>query len=201
MDRLLILYPALFKCQTKFDRKVKSITCNMQELAICFLEDPNNFINEFIAKDNRQIGSEKIISIAGSGITHAIVFDDGHEFSQERSTLENQGTPTRWVKIAITRVINIKKETQYQNMRDSDVYEYIGRGSYWGNPHSMFEKGDSREEVIRKFQYDFEYDKFPNKSKPEVYKLAGKTLGCFCKPAACHGDILADFLNTWDDGN
>ncbi|MEP0357399.1 DUF4326 domain-containing protein [Paraglaciecola sp.] len=36
--------------------------------------------------------------------------------------------------------------------------------------------------------------------KAEVYKLAGKRLGCFCKPSACHGDVLADFLNSWDDG-
>lgn len=24
----------------------------------------------------------------------------------------------------------------------------------------------------------------------EFAKLRGKTLGCFCKPAACHGDII-----------
>jgi len=34
----------------------------------------------------------------------------------------------------------------------------------------------------------------------EVYKLAGKRLGCFCKPSAFHGDVLADFLNCWDVG-
>ena len=64
----------------------------------------------------------------------------------------------------------------------------------------MYEEGDDREEVIRKFKYDFDYEKFPNKEKSEVYKLAGKRLGCFCKPHACHGDVLADFLNSWDDG-
>ena len=47
---------------------------------------------------------------------------------------------------------------------------------------------------------DFDYDKFPNKSKNEVFKLAGKRLGCFCKPELCHGDVLADYLNSWDDG-
>ena len=64
----------------------------------------------------------------------------------------------------------------------------------------MFDNGDSREVVIQKFKYDFDNDKFVRKDKKEVYKLAGKRLGCFCKPEACHGDILADFLNSWDDG-
>ncbi len=63
----------------------------------------------------------------------------------------------------------------------------------------MFEDGD-RDEVIRKFKYDFDYDKFLNIDKSKVYSLAGKRLGCFCKPQACHGDVLADFLNSWDDG-
>ena len=38
------------------------------------------------------------------------------------------------------------------------------------------------------------------KEKSEVYKLSGKRLGCFCKPMECHGDVLADYLNSWDDG-
>ena len=70
----------------------------------------------------------------------------------------------------------------------------------WGNPYSMFEEGDSREEVIRKYQYDFERDLFPNKKKSEVVKLLGKRLGCYCAPAACHGDVLANYLNQLDDG-
>lgn len=58
----------------------------------------------------------------------------------------------------------------------------------------------TREDVIEKFKYDFDFDKFINKDKRKVYDLTGKTLGCFCKPLACHGDVLADFLNSWDDG-
>jgi hypothetical protein len=34
-----------------------------------------------------------------------------------------------------------------------------------------------------------------------VHELAGKRLGCFCKPALCHGDVLADYLNSYDDGS
>jgi len=75
---------------------------------------------------------------------------------------------------------------------------HIGRGSDWGNPYAIGFDGD-REEVIRKFKYDFERD-FLKFSKKDVLALKGKTLGCHCKPAACHGDIIADYLNVLDDG-
>jgi hypothetical protein len=45
--------------------------------------------------------------------------------------------------------------------------------------HSMFEEGDDREEVIRKYKYDFDFEKFPHIDKSEVFKLVGKRLGCF----------------------
>jgi len=57
-----------------------------------------------------------------------------------------------------------------------------------------------REHVINQFRYDFDTDSFPNKKKSEVHKIAGKRLACFCKPNACHGDVLADYLNSYDDG-
>jgi len=100
----------------------------------------------------------------------------------------------------ITRVINIKNEVEFKAKKSTPFYEYIGRGSYWGNPYSMYGSNDDRAEVIRKYRYDFEFEKFANKKKSEAYKLMGKRLGCFCKPEACHGDILADYLNSLDDG-
>ncbi|WP_219821312.1 DUF4326 domain-containing protein [Methylobacter tundripaludum] len=37
--------------------------------------------------------------------------------------------------------------------------------------------------------------RFATRNHPtELYKLAGKKLGCFCKPEDCHGDILASRL-------
>jgi hypothetical protein len=75
---------------------------------------------------------------------------------------------------------------------------YIGRGSDWGNPYAIGIDSD-REEVIRKYQYDFERS-YLKSSKEQLLKLRGKTLGCHCKPAACHGDILANYLNSLDDG-
>lgn len=30
--------------------------------------------------------------------------------------------------------------------------------------------------------------------------IRGKVIACHCKPAACHGDVLATYLNSQDDG-
>jgi hypothetical protein len=74
---------------------------------------------------------------------------------------------------------------------------YIGRGSPWGNPFSHKEgtkaqfKVDTREESIEKFrQWLWQQIKLGNIKVEDILNLDGKTLGCFCKPQACHGDVL-----------
>ncbi|WP_299976860.1 DUF4326 domain-containing protein [Desulfobacula sp.] len=200
MNRIIILYPKLFKSYDKFSRKILKITQNIESFSIICPDDPNNFIKRLRSKNdiNTEIHIDE--NWKESEVTHGIVFDDGEEFPIETKFLKSKSIPLRIITIAITRVINIKKETKYRNVKSTPTYQYIGRGSYWGNPYSMNEGGDGREEVIRKYKYDFDFETFPNKDKSEVYKLSGKRLGCFCKPEACHGDILADFLNSLDDG-
>jgi len=200
MNRILVLYPSFFKCYEKFSRKVRKIIQNMDEYKVVYPKDDNGFISRFFTENFPDIELTKKVDWLPGDLTHAIVFDDEEVFPKETDILRASNIKLRVIKIAITRVVNIKKETEYQSIKSTDKYEYIGRGSYWGNPYSMYENGDDREEVIRKFKFDFDYEKFPNKEKSQVYKLAGKRLGCFCKPEACHGDVLADFLNAWDDG-
>lgn len=68
---------------------------------------------------------------------------------------------------------------------------FIGRPSKWGNPFVIGRDGD-RAEVIAK--YDAWLDTQPGllAALPE---LAGKVLGCFCAPEACHGDVLVRRAN------
>ena len=199
MDNILIVYPDLFNCFSKFDRKVKNITTDIENFKISYLQDSNKLVTGYVNKANNICIAEQIMQIDNSGLTHAIIFDDGESFSNEIKIIRSLEIPLRIIKVMVTRVINIKKDIEFKGIKSTSNYEYIVRGSYWGNPYSMFEDGDDRDEVIRKYKYDFDFEKFPNKEKSEVFKLAGKKLGCFCKPAACHGDILADFLNQWDD--
>lgn len=82
-----------------------------------------------------------------------------------------------------TSIVNINFTKEY------DIY--IGRNSKWGNPFIIGKHG-SREEVIELYrQYVLGNPELRN-SIPE---LKGKVLGCFCKPAPCHGDILAKLAN------
>jgi hypothetical protein len=70
-----------------------------------------------------------------------------------------------------------------------DAYDvYIGRGSKWGNPYVIGKDGN-REEVIAK------YEKSLTNHAEIRSKLKGKTLGCWCKPKKCHGDILLEIAN------
>ncbi len=64
---------------------------------------------------------------------------------------------------------------------------YIGRPNKWGNPFVIGKDG-TRAEVIEK------YERWLH-AQPQLLdaigELAGKTLGCWCAPQACHGDVLA----------
>lgn len=196
MANILILYPKQWKCYSKFERKVKKITSKIDSFAFFFINDDNLFIDK-LANNLGGISVHPLTDL--QEISHAIIFNDGEEFIDIYRELQKKDIPLRNINIKITKVINIKNEENAAYLT-SEQYEYIGRGSYWGNPYSMFEEGEDRDEVIRKFKYDFDRDLFPNKQKNKVYELTGKTLGCFCKPHNCHGDVLADYLNSYDDG-
>lgn len=82
----------------------------------------------------------------------------------------------------MTMVVNCRKE-------EYDIY--IGRPSIWGNPFVIGKDGN-REEVIKKYEeYLLNTPHLLNK----LYELKDKKLGCWCKPAACHGDVLIKLIN------
>ena len=68
---------------------------------------------------------------------------------------------------------------------------YIGRPSKWGNPYKIGRDG-TREEVLEKYR---EYILNNEYLMSCLYELKGKVLGCWCKPKACHGDILTEIIN------
>lgn len=82
-----------------------------------------------------------------------------------------------------TRVVHCKKQP-------FDVY--IGRPSKWGNPFVIGKDG-TRDEVIAKYE---QYIKSRTGLMAALPELKGKTLGCWCSPAKCHGDVLANLADT-----
>jgi len=70
---------------------------------------------------------------------------------------------------------------------------YIGRGrGIWGNPYKIGPDG-TREEVLQKYRAYLLAS--PNLLAQARRELRGRRLGCFCKPLACHGDILAELVD------
>lgn len=206
MNSILILYPNLFQSYEKFCRKLSKIIQNIELSRLIYIEDSNGFIVNAAQLFNMEVLKIEDLKNNLDLITHVIIFDDGEEFTEEMNIIKAKYLPLRYIKILITRVINIHTESEFKLERSNEKYEYIGRGSGWGNPYSMLavedlEEGeDPREIVINNFKYDFDNNKLMTVKKEEVFTLAGKRLGCFCKPFACHGDILAEYLNSWDDG-
>lgn len=113
-----------------------------------------------------------------------------------------------------TKVANVKVQyirPKYDNLKEwcedkNNVYigrkgvvfingtRYPPNASIFANPFKITKK-ETRENVIKKYE---EYiteklEKDPN-LKCELMKLKGKTLGCWCHPEACHGDVLVKLI-------
>jgi hypothetical protein len=76
---------------------------------------------------------------------------------------------------------------------------YIGRPSIWGNPFSHLPntlaiyKVKTRDDAIMQFEkWLINQPDLVAECKKE---LKGKTLGCWCHPKPCHGDVLARIAN------
>jgi hypothetical protein len=80
-----------------------------------------------------------------------------------------------------TRVVHCKREP-------CDVH--VGRPGKWGNPFRIGPDG-TRQEVVAKYRAWVVQQPELMAALPE---LAGKTLGCWCKPEACHGDVLVKLV-------
>src|SRR5579859_1174800 len=95
------------------------------------------------------------------------------------------------------KVVHCKKEPY-------DVY--IGRPSKWGNPFTHIKDKttiaefvvDSREEAIKKYR---EWILNQPALLNDLHELKGKTLGCWCKPQSCHGDVLVELINTQNEND
>lgn len=91
----------------------------------------------------------------------------------------------------LPRVVNLKVDK-------ADVV--IDRRSKWGNPFRMILKGDDeRKRVIDRYRtWILKQDHL----LLALGELAGKRLGCWCHPKACHGHVLVELFkiaNRWKD--
>ena len=82
----------------------------------------------------------------------------------------------------MTRIVHCKKEAY-------DVY--IGRPGPWGNPFRL-EGEAARGSTLATYRvWLWEQIRNGNITVADLAGLDGKTLGCWCAPRPCHGDVLA----------
>ena len=96
----------------------------------------------------------------------------------------------------MAQVVNLKT---YTGAKDQVVY--IGRyfpkwgNSMWGNRWESGVHGTT-EEIITMYRDDLKTNEKRLAALPALKEQiqAGKVLGCWCKPAPCHGDVLLEFM-------
>lgn len=94
-----------------------------------------------------------------------------------------------------TRVVHFKKE-------EYDVY--IARPSKWGCPFTIIKDRKTKAEFVvnsRKEALDKYRDWIENGDGKhllgDLHELKDKTLGCWCKPKTCHGDVLVELVGKY----
>lgn len=88
-----------------------------------------------------------------------------------------------------TTLVNVRKYGR-------DGVTMIDRSSKYGNPFRMEKDGGeyTREgcvEAYREWWYADEQADLRERAKDE---LLGETLGCWCTPKSCHGDVILEYL-------
>lgn len=77
---------------------------------------------------------------------------------------------------------------------ESETYEF--EESVLSNPFDKSEYG--REDSVKHFKMYF-YRRYleDEEYRKIVHSLEGDTLGCWCYPRRCHGEVIVDLLNTY----
>lgn len=113
-------------------------------------------------------------------------------------------------------VVNVKSTNlrpKYNNLEEwmtDPINVYIGptkvvmingfwfpqQNSIWANPYRVGRDGD-RDQVLSLYRQLLSL----RRCNKQLIALKGKTLGCWCKPEPCHGDILLEFVNRLSDAS
>ena len=92
-------------------------------------------------------------------------------------------------------------KTTVVNIRRDDYEVYIGRAGkgldgYFGNPFRLGSESQRQEILERYAAYFYNRLERDPEFKRRVLQLKTKVLGCFCAPRACHGDVIAKYLDS-----
>ena len=138
--------------------------------------------------------SKQGVRRALAAVDHLLVFWDGRDLNTLLFEARLLQKPTKVVPRETTVVANKDRGDPF------DVY--IGRGTPWGNPFVVGSREGQfdRETAIALYREHFQKNILGvEERRRELHMLRGYRLGCHCKPLACHGDVIAAYLNNIDD--
>ncbi|BCM24347.1 DUF4326 domain-containing protein [Methyloradius palustris] len=193
---VLLAYPSNFGREYKFKAETEKFLNAFKDFLLISVDDSKDFIKGYykdhiVQKVNAfDISDKEVIKLVDQA-THLLIFWDGTEHTKFIYQAIARNKPLKLIPIETTKVVNRNLE------EDFDLY--IGRKSPWGNPF-IIDKDGNREEVIAKYRTHFYETILKDESKRKaLLSLKGKKLGCHCKPLACHGDVIAEYLNSIED--
>jgi hypothetical protein len=201
-SRLLIAFSRGFGFRSMFDEKMSKLLEGFSPDVIEVAQDEYSIAQDFFAKKKIQVEiaspakTKNSVKRWVSKFSHIVIFWDGDDLTEIVFSAKLLRKNLRVIPVQLAKVKNKDKEERY------DVY--IGRGTPWGNPFpiGLGGTGDSREVVIEKFRDYFFGELVPDPEKHKaLLSLRGYRLGCHCKPLACHGDIIAAYLNSYESEN
>lgn len=196
ISHLVIAFSSGFTDREGYEKVVAKVLANGDPREITSINDAMGFVEKDPrfssakikqAKYRTKIEARRIVSAS----SHIICFWSGEGLADLIWEARYQKVPLRISTFFHTRVVN----------RDAgDEYDlYIGRSGPWGNPFPIIPgTSETRERVIEKYAEYFEENIISDPAKHKaLLALRGLRLGCHCKPQACHGDVIARYLNNY----
>lgn len=192
---LVVGVSSSFANKTLLRKKLERYTTGLPSFEVVVFNDLKGLVKDyFLGKEIRSLAvssslyeKRRLMRAA----RWAIFFWDGTGLADLIYLASLYETRLKVVAVETTRVVNRERGDEF------DVY--IGRGTPWGNPFPIGDGADRNAVVEMYREYFFEkFIRDPEGNKA-IRSLKGKVLGCHCKPAPCHGDIIAEYLNSLDE--
>ena len=81
MNDLLIVYPKEFNSYSKFERKMDKVIERLNDLNLCYLEDPNQHIQKYSYSCKKILETSKVSEVNSLDLDYVVIFDDGEEYN------------------------------------------------------------------------------------------------------------------------
>lgn len=195
---LLVALSEGFALPAFFSEKLDKIAKSLSTMEVILVQDGLGIAADYFRKRQtptrlERVSTRMLAKKVVDSASHVVVFWSGYDLADIIYFSRLLKKNLRVIPMRITAVRNQTKE-------EFDIS--VGRGGPWGNPFKIGHgpNGLSREEVIDKYKEYFEKEILQDPEKhAALLSLRGYRLGCFCKPLACHGDIIAAYLNSYDE--